>query len=85
MMEGCNTAEQTSKILLDAHFPGSTEMGQIHPTCKQLDMDAANPDKDTDILNYQYCLSMNLVNITGTHTKLTSTSLSIKLSLQLIL
>ena len=24
MMENCNTAEQTSKILLDAHFPGST-------------------------------------------------------------
>ena len=54
MMESCNTAEQTSKILLDAHFPGSTEIGQIHPTGNQVDMDAANLDRDTDILHYQY-------------------------------
>ena len=61
MMEGCNTAEQTSKILLDAHFPGSTEIGQSHPTCNQVDMNAANLDRDTDILHYQYnTLSTNM-------------------------
>ena len=54
MMESCNTAEQTSKILLDAHFPGSTEMGQIHPTCNQVVMDSANLDRDAEILHYQY-------------------------------
>ena len=63
MMESCNTAEQTSKILLDAHFPGSTEMGQIHPTCNQVDIhptcnqvdiNAAKLERDTDILHYQY-------------------------------
>ena len=54
MMESCNTAKQTSKILLDAHFPGSTEIGQSHPTCNQVDMNAANLDRDTDILHYQY-------------------------------
>ena len=53
MMESCNIAEQPSKILLDAHFPCSTEIGQIHPTCNQVDMDAANLDRDTDILQYQ--------------------------------
>ena len=46
-MENCNTAEQTSKILLDAHFPGSTQLGNIPlPTSSQVGMDESSPVRD---------------------------------------
>ena len=48
-MENCNTAEQTSKILLDAHFPGSTQLGNtLPPTSSQVDVDDASPDDDEE-------------------------------------
>ena len=47
MMENCNTAEQTSKTLLDAHFPGSTQLGNIPlPTSGQVGMDESSPARD---------------------------------------
>ena len=36
MMEGCNTGLQTSNLLLDTHFPGSTRMAQnLQPASSQ--------------------------------------------------
>ena len=46
-MENCNTAEQTSKILLDAHFPGSTQLGNTPlPNSSQVGTDEHSPARD---------------------------------------
>ena len=51
MMEGCNTALQTSNLLLDTHFPGSTSLGQnLQPTSSQVDVDETSPETDVESL-----------------------------------
>ena len=51
MMEGCNTGLQTNNILLDAHFPGSTPLGQIpQPTSSQVDVEESSPELDEESL-----------------------------------
>jgi hypothetical protein len=45
MIEGCSSGLQTSNILLDTHFPGSTSLSQIHQsTSSQVDMNKTSPD-----------------------------------------
>ena len=62
MMEGCNTGLQTSNILLDTHFPGSTPLGQIHQsTSSQVDVDETCPDTDTESLQATWGLFTNYV------------------------
>ena len=44
MMESCNTGLQSSNILLDTHFPGSTQLGNFPlPTSSQVGMDETSP------------------------------------------
>ena len=51
MMEGCDTGLQTSNVLLDTHFPGSTKLGHIlHPTASQVGVDETSPDTDAESL-----------------------------------
>ena len=47
-MEDCNTAEQTSKILLDAHFPGSTQLGNIPLPSSQVGREESSPVRDEE-------------------------------------
>ena len=51
MLEGCNTGLQTSNKLLDAHFPGSTTLGQnLQSTSSQVDVDDTSPESDVESL-----------------------------------
>ena len=73
-MEGCNTGLQSSNILLDTHFPGSTQLGNtLPPTSSQVDLDdtSLSDDEEThqatcpeqvahdEVSNHQYVIVLD--------------------------